>query len=411
MCNSNVFRFSRDVADDDIDEALKSTGPLMAQTFLVRVHFYLVVFGGLYLLLVLLLAVPFLQSHVIYLNSIRLPLFANFNTPEKYGLAPNKTLNLKIRTSDNETIGAWFILSDSYYRSLPAVPFDVAVHVTKALKKRPTILFFHGNAATRAFHARILHYQALSSRLAANVLAIDYRGFADSTGSPSEEGLTRDARAAWDWLVHNGAEPEDILIVGHSLGTGVSMQLGVELSLHKIQCRGIVLLSPFSSIREVLNTYHMFGFIPLIKPLAIIPGAIRFVEGALIHKFDSLQAVPNITSSVLIGHAENDWDIPDSHSDVLFEAFLDIHLPPVSPPDHATVMTTDQWNTFTTQQAARQNKRNELVTTTVMANFGRVDAFEADGRKLVLVKTLFGGHDYLGVQEGIQDVIGRTFGL
>lgn len=114
---------------------------------------------------------------------------------------------------------------------------------------------------------------------------------------------------------------------------------------------------------------------------------------------------------MLIGHAENDWDIPDSHSDVLFEAFLDTHLPPVSPPEHATVMTRHQWNTFTTQQAARQNKRNELVNTTVMANFGRVDAFEADGRKLVLVKTLFGGHDYLGVQEGIQDVIGRTFGL
>jgi len=74
-------------------------------------------------------------------------------------------------------------------------------------------------------------------------------------------------------------------------------------------------------------------------------------------------------------------------------------------------MTTDRWNIFTTQQAARQNKRDELVNTTVMANFGRVDAFEADGRKLVLVKTLFGGHDYLGVQEGIQDVIGRTFGL
>lgn len=121
------------------------------------------------------------------------------------------------------------------------------------MKNRPTILFFHGNAATRAFKARILHYQALSSRLAANVLAIDYRGFADSTGSPSEEGLTRDARAAWDWLVNNGAEQEDILIVGHSLGTGVSMQLGAELSLNEIQCRGIVLLSvrPAISKRDI----------------------------------------------------------------------------------------------------------------------------------------------------------------
>ena len=158
-------------------------------------------------------------------------------------LPANRTLNLKIQTRDNETIGAWFILSDPYYHSLPSIPTNVAAHVIPALKEYPVILFLHGNAATRACSVRIQYYQGFSSRLGANVLAIDYRGFADSTGQPSEAGLLSDARSAFDWLVAHGKRVEDILIVGQSLGTGVSGMLGAELSSEGINCRGIVLLA------------------------------------------------------------------------------------------------------------------------------------------------------------------------
>lgn len=126
---------------------------------------------------------------------------------------------------------------------MPSIPTNVALHVLPALTERPAILFLHGNAATRAFSARVRHYQGFSSRLGANVLAIDYRGFADSTGQPSEAGLVSDARSAFDWLVAHGKRAEDILIVGHSLGTGVAGLLGAELSSENINCRGIVLLS------------------------------------------------------------------------------------------------------------------------------------------------------------------------
>lgn len=62
------------------------------------------------------------------------------------------------------------------------------------------------------------------------MLAIDYRGYGDSDGSPSEAGLAKDARAAWDFVIDNGAKPEDVVIVGQSLGTGVSSKLVYELS-------------------------------------------------------------------------------------------------------------------------------------------------------------------------------------
>jgi abhydrolase domain-containing protein 12 len=62
-----------------------------------------------------------------------------------------------------------------------------------------------------------------------NVLAIDYRGFGDSTGTPSEEGLIRDAKAVWDYVDmqgggggrHGGGEEKGVVLVGQSLGTGV----------------------------------------------------------------------------------------------------------------------------------------------------------------------------------------------
>ena len=166
-------------------------------------------------------------------------------------LPANRTLNLKIQTRDNETIGAWFLLSDPYYHSLPSIPIDIAAHVIPALKEYPVILFLHGNALTRAASLRIPVYQAFSARLGANVLAIDYRGFADSTGQPSELGLLSDAHSAFDWLVAQGKRAEDILIVGHSLGTGVAGMLGAELSSEGINPRGIVLLSVGRKITSV----------------------------------------------------------------------------------------------------------------------------------------------------------------
>ena len=112
---------------------------------------------------------------------------------------------------------------------------------------------------------------------------------------------------------------------------------------------------------------------------------------------------------MLIAHAENDWEIPDSHSDVLFQAFLERQLPPLDIPYNVLAMSKEDWEIVERQRKARQNKRNEILKSTTLLNFGRIDEFSEDRRKVVLVKTLAGGHDYLGVQEGLQDIIGRTF--
>ena len=163
-----------------------------------------------------------------------------------------KTVNLKLKSADNTTIGAWFIFSDPFYRQLPYPPPPrpdtdptslQRMNISSAIQNNPTILFFHGNTGTRALPVRTVIYTALTSRLNANLMVIDYRGFGDSEGQPSVQGVSMDARAGWDFLMDEGAKPEDVLIMGHSLGTAISGLLAAELGREGVKHRGTVLMS------------------------------------------------------------------------------------------------------------------------------------------------------------------------
>jgi pimeloyl-ACP methyl ester carboxylesterase len=222
---------------------------------------------------------------------------------------------------------------------------------------------------------RVQHYQAYATRLRANVLAPDYRGFGDSTGTPSEAGLTVDARASWDWLRAHCASPGNVLIVGSSLGTGVAVQFASSLedevtrsrakkearivnprvgSRHmrigghngtwtrrsvavQERPRGVVLLSPFSKLETLLDSYYILNLVPLFVPLKAIPYLSRkspilcfpmrhrntkkgtemmwacdetdLVKRFIIHRFDSLAKVvvsPVFQSSVDIFQKRTD---------------------------------------------------------------------------------------------------------
>eukprot|EP00966_Prymnesium_polylepis_P017701 407681-Prymnesium_polylepis.1 len=66
------------------------------------------------------------------------------------------------------------------------------------------------------------HAKFISAALGMHVLMLDYRGFADSSGAPTEAGLYADAEAALAWLVERGVPPARVVLWGHSLGTGVA---------------------------------------------------------------------------------------------------------------------------------------------------------------------------------------------
>jgi len=115
---------------------------------------------------------------------------------------------------------------------------------------RPLILYFHGNAG--GLDLRIERFRAMANA-GMGVLAIEYRGYASSTGSPSEAGLKLDGEAAYAAAIASGAKPEQIVAMGESLGSGVAVSIAAR---HKVGA--LVLDSPYSSIADVAAAAYWF---------------------------------------------------------------------------------------------------------------------------------------------------------
>ncbi len=119
--------------------------------------------------------------------------------------------------------------------------------------RRVAVLFCPGNGGHRA--GRLPLFVALADR-GFTVLAMDYRGYGGNPGSPTEDGLARDARAGAAYLRDEGFGPERTLYLGESLGTGVVARL-----VTTDRPAGVTLRSPFTSLAEVAT--HHAGWMPV----------------------------------------------------------------------------------------------------------------------------------------------------
>jgi len=258
-------------------------------------------------------------------------------------------------------------------------------------------------------------YSTFSSRLRANILAIDYRGFGDSTGTPTEEGTIQDAIAAFDWLVSNGADPKDVLVVGHSLGAAIAAQMTARVEKARgTRIRGLVLMAGFTSINLSMETFMFLG-VRILAPIRYIPGAWQLLLKFTQTHYATEDHILHIASPIMLAHARDDAEIPYYHSLILFNELLDSLLPPV-PPSLKSVsptMTEAEFNAVLAHHKKHQRLRDELVHTSRVKEDSIVRReFSRDGDvKVVYLETLWGGHDRMALQEGVQDVIREVFGL
>ena len=196
-----------------------------------------------------------------------------FVPPETYGLKPEEVW---LTTSDGVRINSWFFpRADS----------------------SKVLLFFHGNAeniGTGLGRTKIL------SSLGLNIFAVDYRGYGKSEGSPDEEGVYRDAEAAYRYLRdQRGFLPRDIIIHGASLGGAVAIDLA-----SRVECGGLIAESTFTSAREMGR--HAF----LIPLFAYVPKS----------QFKSVAKIATVRAPILIIHGKRDELIPFSMGEELYGA-------------------------------------------------------------------------------------------
>lgn len=172
---------------------------------------------------------------------------------------------------------------------------DISAGYRAADPGKPTIVYFHGNAAD--WQSSVVATDRLVP-LGYGVLAAEYRGYRGNPGTPSEEGLYRDGRAALAFLAERGVAPSDVVLIGNSIGSGTATQLATE-----IDAKALILISPFASLSRIVG--EKIWWLP---------------TGLLLRDtYDNIGKVASVSAPTLILHGDADTLIPDQHSRDLAE--------------------------------------------------------------------------------------------
>ena len=171
------------------------------------------------------------------------------------------------------------------------------------------VIYYGGNAERLSYN--IDGFKELDDYAA---LLVNYRGYGESGGSPTEKNLVADGLSILDEVRDRYKK---ISILGRSLGTGVAVQVAAQRAVDRL-----VLVTPFDSVMAVGK--RMFPWAPtslLVKD-----------------PFLSIEACANVTAPTLFVLAEEDYVIPRSHSESLAEAWpLEYEWVEVPGSDHNSI--------------------------------------------------------------------------
>jgi fermentation-respiration switch protein FrsA (DUF1100 family) len=220
--------------------------------------------------------------------------------------------DLKLASGDGGTLQAWY---------------------SAAKPGKATILYFHGNGGEIADRPeRFAAYQAEGF----GVFFLSYRGYGASTGSPSEAGLVDDARAAHNWLMAKGIAPDEIMLVGESLGSGVAVQLAAERKI-----KALALEAPFASAVNIAAAAYWW-----------LP--VRFL---MKDRYESFSFIDKVKAPLLVIHGDLDDIVPLSEGKALFaRAHEPKEMVVVTGGGHGSIFSSDSWRLemrFFDRQVAR----------------------------------------------------------
>ncbi|MFO7803899.1 MAG: alpha/beta hydrolase [Desulfovermiculus sp.] len=226
----------------------------------------LVLFGGY--LLILLLSVVF-QDRMVFFPDPNLTA-----SPADIGLAYE---DVWLTNADGYTLHGWYV---------PGPKADT----------RCTALFLHGNAGNISHRLDMLK---VIYDLGLNCLILDYQGYGQSQGTPSEQGLYMDAQTAWTWLVGTkDVHDEEIVCWGRSLGGPVAARLARDNGPG-----ALIIESTFTSLPELGQEHYPFLPVKLISRLS----------------FPTLSYIQEVTCPVLVVHSSEDELVPYAFGQKLYK--------------------------------------------------------------------------------------------
>jgi len=212
----------------------------------------------------------------VYFGQRSLQYFPNRTNPGEPAQAGVPSMEIvTLVTDDKLELNAWF-----------AAPKN---------KNGNIVILYHGNAG------HIGHRAIKAQHFIDNghgVLLVDYRGFGGNPGKPTEQGLYKDGRAALRFLEDKGYSPAQFVIYGESIGSGVAVQMALEM-----QPRYLILEAPFSSAADVAKKQYFFLPIDLLMK----------------DRYDNIEKIADVTSSLLIIHGDEDVVIPIRLGKSLYE--------------------------------------------------------------------------------------------
>jgi fermentation-respiration switch protein FrsA (DUF1100 family) len=175
-------------------------------------------------------------------------------------------------TSDGEKVIVWHV---------PAKPGHAVV------------IYFHGNGDTLA--GLVGRFRAITFD-GTGIVALSYRGYAGSSGQPTEQGLLKDAAAAYAFAAARYS-PERMVVWGFSLGSGVAVALAATQPVGRL-----ILEAPYTSIADVAGA--AFPFVP--------------VRWLVRDQFRSDLRIARVSAPLLIMHGARDTTIPLRFGERLF---------------------------------------------------------------------------------------------